>query len=76
MVGVAINIDENVPEITPIIKAKDNQDKFSPPNIYIDITTNRVVREVIAVRLNVSFNDIFIVHSSLSPISKTMYETG
>ena len=41
----------------PIIKANEKGCNTCPPHIYKTITTNNVVKEVIIVILNVSFND-------------------
>ena len=53
--GVATNIEEYVPTITPIIIAKEKPFKIAPPKIYIDNRASKVVTEVIKVLDKVSF---------------------
>ena len=55
IIGVAINTDEYVPTITPIIKANINPLIDSPPKINIAVSTIRVVSEVFNVLLKVEF---------------------
>jgi len=56
--GVAINIDEYVPIITPKIKANENPFRTSPPNKKIAIKAKRVVIDVINVLERVAFIEI------------------
>ena len=59
MDGVAINIDENVPEITPIIKARDNPDKFSPPKPFNCEIIKVKMKKLLNVKHNLSNIDLF-----------------
>ena len=63
IIGVAINTDEYVPTITPIINANINPLIDSPPNINIAVSTIRVVSEVFKVLLNVLLRAVFTVVS-------------
>ena len=63
IIGVAINTDEYVPTITPIINANINPLIDSPPKINIAVSTIRVVSEVFKVLLNVLLRAVFTVVS-------------
>ena len=56
--GLATNIEEYVPIITPKIIANEKPFKISPPKINIDPKAKRVVIEVITVLDKVSLREI------------------
>jgi hypothetical protein len=64
--GVAMNTDEYVPIITPIMRANIKPLIDSPPNIKMASKTNNVVKEVFKVLLKVEFRAMFTVCDNFS----------
>ena len=66
IIGLATKIEEYVPTKTPTIRANAKFLITSPPNKNKTTTTINVVKDVITVRLNDAFNDLFIITSNES----------
>jgi hypothetical protein len=61
IIGDAINNEEYVPTITPIIKANIKPLITSPPKRKIINNTKNVVKDVLIVLLNVEFRALLII---------------